>query len=62
MVANAGGFGLAVSPVAPGVDVEADPQILSAVLANLLQNAFKFSHPHGHVSLRTSATRRARPD
>jgi signal transduction histidine kinase len=56
IVANAGGFGLAVSPVAPGVDVEADPQILSAVLANLLQNAFKFSHSHGHVSLRTSAT------
>ncbi len=56
LVANAGGFGLAVSPVAPGVDVEADPQILSAVIVNLLQNAFKFSHSHGHVSLRTSAT------
>lgn len=54
--ANAGGFGLAVSPVPPGIDVAADPQILSAAIANLVQNAFKFSRTHGHVSLRTSAT------
>ena len=48
--------GLAVSPVAPGVDVDADAQILSAAISNLLQNAFKFSHSHGHVTLRTTAT------
>jgi signal transduction histidine kinase len=54
--ARAGGFGLAVSPVPPGVEVNADPQILAAAIANLLQNAFKFSHTHGHITLRTSAT------
>jgi signal transduction histidine kinase len=54
--ARTGGFRLAVSPVAPGVDVEADPQLLAAAIANLLQNAFKFSHPHALVSLRTKAS------
>ena len=54
--AIAGGFGLAVSPVDPGIDVDADPQILSAAIANLLQNALKFSRAHGHVALRTTAT------
>ncbi len=54
--AIAGGLGLAVSPVGHGIDVDADPQILSAAIANLLQNALKFSRAHGHVSLRTIAT------
>ncbi len=54
--AIAGGFKLAVSPVEHGIDVDADPQILSAAIANLLQNALKFSRPQGHVTLRTSAT------
>jgi signal transduction histidine kinase len=54
--ASAGGFGLAVSPVANGIDVEGDPQIISVAIGNLLQNAFKFSRSHGHVSLRTTAT------
>lgn len=56
MGADVGGFELAVSPVARGIDVKADPQILSAAIGNLLQNAFKFSRPHGRVSLRTTAT------
>jgi signal transduction histidine kinase len=56
MEAKAGGFTLAVTNVALGVDVEADPQILAAALGNLLQNAFKFSRAHGQVSLRASAT------
>ncbi len=56
MEAKAGGFGLAVSNVAHGIDVQADPQILAAAIGNLLQNAFKFSRTHGHVSLRASAT------
>lgn len=56
MGADVGGFGLAVSPVAKGIDVQADPQILSAAIGNLLQNAFKFSRPHGQVSLRTTAS------
>ena len=56
MGADVGGFGLFVAPVASGIDVEVDEQILSAAIGNLLQNAFKFSHTHGHVSLRTTAT------
>jgi signal transduction histidine kinase len=32
--------------------VEADRQILASVLANLVQNAFKFSHAEGHIKLR----------
>jgi signal transduction histidine kinase len=31
--------------------VRADPDVLIAALGNLLQNAFKFSHKHGDVSL-----------
>jgi signal transduction histidine kinase len=54
--ADARGLTLAVSPVEPGIDVEVDRQLLAAAVANLLQNAFKFSRPKGHVSLRTFAT------
>jgi hypothetical protein len=32
--------------------VEADRQILASVIANLVQNAFKFTHPEGHIKLR----------
>ncbi len=52
---DVGGVGLAVAPVAKDADVEVDPLILSAAIANLLQNAFKFSRPRGQVSLRTMA-------
>jgi signal transduction histidine kinase len=37
--------------VEPGLSVETDRQMLSSALANLLQNAFKFTQPGGHVSL-----------
>jgi signal transduction histidine kinase len=39
----------------PGVDavVNADPQLLASAFFNLLQNAFKYSIPHGHVAVRT---------
>jgi K+-sensing histidine kinase KdpD len=40
---------------ADDVVIEADAQLLSSALFNLLQNAFKYSIPHGHVSVRTSA-------
>jgi signal transduction histidine kinase len=56
MGADIGGFGLSVTPVEQGIDVEADQQILSAAIGNLLQNAFKFSHAHGHIALRTTST------
>ncbi len=56
MVAEAHRSELVVSPVEAGINVEADPQIISAALSNLLQNAFKFSRPGARISLRTTAT------
>lgn len=38
-----------------GLAIDADRQTLASALANLLQNAFKFSRPGGHVSLRAYA-------
>ena len=43
---------LAVAPVGQQVVVNADRQVLGAVVANLLQNAFKFTRPRTTVSLR----------
>jgi signal transduction histidine kinase len=57
MEANARHVVLAVAPVERGVDVEVDRQLLAAAVGNLLHNAFKFSRPEGHVSLKTSSTR-----
>jgi signal transduction histidine kinase len=52
------GVSLAVSVVRTdrAVAVHADPQILAGAVANLLQNAFKFSRAGGQVSLRTVVT------
>jgi signal transduction histidine kinase len=55
MEATSMGRDLTVLPVEPGVFVQADRSILAAALANLLQNAFKFSRKGGHVILRTTA-------
>ena len=41
-----------VTPMEYGVAVEVDRQLLASAVSNLLQNAFKFSRPGGHVSLR----------
>ena len=38
------------------VNVEADHQILASVVANLVQNAFKFTRPRGHVKVRAYAS------
>jgi signal transduction histidine kinase len=43
MSAQARAMTLVVTTIDPSVDVEADRQILAAMIANLLQNAFKFS-------------------
>jgi signal transduction histidine kinase len=56
MEASARGLALTIAPVETGVEVEADRQLLAAAVANLLQNAFKFTHPRGHVTLTTSST------
>jgi signal transduction histidine kinase len=55
--ANGRGMTLSVKTVEPGVVVLADRQLLAAAVANVLQNAFKFTHPHGHVTLRASSTK-----
>jgi signal transduction histidine kinase len=55
MEARARGLRLTIARVDGDVAVEADRQILTSVVANLLQNAFKFTPPGGHVSLRSSA-------
>jgi signal transduction histidine kinase len=44
---------LTVTPIEGGIAINVDRQLLAAALANLLQNAFKFSRPNGHVVLRT---------
>jgi hypothetical protein len=44
-----------VPPVDATLVVEADRQTLASILANLVQNAFKFSKPGGHVTLTTRA-------
>lgn len=46
-------MGLSFAPAPADVMINADPQLLSSALFNLLQNAFKFSIPHGHVAVRT---------
>src|SRR6266849_3529790 len=43
--AKARGLQLTVTPVPQGVSVEVDRQTLAAAVANLLQNAFKFTRP-----------------
>ena len=59
LAAQATGNTLTVMPVEMGITVDADRQVLAAVMGNVLQNAFKFTHPHSVVTLRveTSAER-----
>ena len=45
-----------VTPVADGVAIEADRQILGSVIGNLLQNAFKFTRQGTTVTLRVDAS------
>jgi signal transduction histidine kinase len=41
-----------VSPVAPNLGILADRQLINSAVSNLLQNAFKFTRDHTHVSLK----------
>jgi len=50
------GLQLTVGAVADDVRIYADAEILVSALSNLLQNAFKFTPPPGHVSLKTHTT------
>jgi len=54
--ANARGITLTVLPVEAGVTIEADRQILAAMVGNLLQNAFKFTRPRSNVTLRVGSS------
>ena len=51
--AKARDLDLTVAPVEPAVAVDVDRELLASALSNLLQNAFKFTHARGNVSLRT---------
>jgi signal transduction histidine kinase len=50
--ADSKGIMLNLGPVEDGAAVNADRQILVAVIGNLLQNAFKFTRPRSSVTLR----------
>jgi signal transduction histidine kinase len=50
------GITLVVLPVETAVSINADRQVLAAVVTNLLQNAFKFTKPGTTVTLRVGAS------
>jgi signal transduction histidine kinase len=54
--AQARGCGFTVSAVDPGLAVHADRELLLSAVGNLLQNAFKFTQRHTHVSLSAYAS------
>jgi signal transduction histidine kinase len=53
--ADARGVTLTVTPVEEGITIEADREVLAAVVASLLQNALKFTRPRTTVTLRARA-------
>lgn len=56
LLADSRGLNFAASSVERGLEVQGDRQILLSTLANLLQNAFKFTGKGGNVSLTTRFT------
>jgi signal transduction histidine kinase len=56
MVAQTRGVDFVVMTVDHAVIVEADRQILAAAIANLVENAVKFTRPRTRVQLRTTTT------
>lgn len=50
--ARAKGCSFTVSPVERGLEIHTDRQMLFSSVSNLLQNAFKFTRSHSHVTLR----------
>jgi signal transduction histidine kinase len=51
--AQAQGVHLKITTVGKSVTIEADAPTLASAIANLLQNAFKFTRANGHVTLKT---------
>jgi signal transduction histidine kinase len=56
MEATVRGLQLTVTPLKAAGAIDVDRQLITAALANLLRNAFKFSRPNGHVVLSTDTT------
>jgi signal transduction histidine kinase len=56
MQAEGYGLRLTVDSVDSDVTIDADWQLLSSAVSNLLQNAFKFTRAGGHVTLTTQVT------
>jgi signal transduction histidine kinase len=56
MEANARGLSLSVAVVPAGLEVTVDRELLAGAVTNLIQNALKFTHKGGHVSIRTTAS------
>ncbi|MEO6419233.1 MAG: HAMP domain-containing sensor histidine kinase [Polyangiaceae bacterium] len=54
--AQARGIHFSVGPVDRSLTINGDRQTLAAAISNLLQNAFKFTHHYGYVSLTTRTT------
>ena len=52
LLANASRAGLVIRPAHEQGMIDIDPQALAAVLMNLIQNAFKFTHPETTVTVR----------
>jgi signal transduction histidine kinase len=56
MEANARGLSLSVAAVPAGLEVTVDRELLAGAVTNLIQNALKFTHKGGRVSIRTTAS------
>ena len=56
LAADARGITLVVKPIAYDLVIEADRQVLAAVVMNLLQNAFKFTRPRTMVTVQVGAS------
>ncbi len=55
LATSAGNITLLVMPIEDDVAIDADRQVLAAVMVNVLQNAFKFTRPGTTVTLRVNA-------
>src|SRR5687767_13795742 len=56
LTARTRGITLVVMPVEHDLVIDADRQVLAAVVTNLLQNAVKFTRPHTTITLRVGAS------
>ena len=54
--ASGRGLTLVVPPVDDQLTIFVEPRVVAAVIANLMQNAFKFTHAHSTVTLRVRAS------